>query len=198
MSPPRDRRDGAGSPLDASRADSARTLAAGLFQAAVQGGATCQVAVAVAATLLRTAYEMTDGSNSKVAPDPDEVDELLRFPEELKALVGAATGTPPASGGQAIQAAVHAGIPTQRANEARGLIRSRAARAHPVPKGKCNEILSKIKHGCAPKPRASSSTSNAEETCTHDQAADSGDLMFAAIQKKSAHRRVLNHGRCCG
>ena len=102
-----------------------------------------------------------------MAPDPDEVKELLRFPEELKALVGAATGKPPATGGQAIQAVVHAGLPMQLANEARGLIRSRAARAHPVPKGKCNEILSKIKHGFAPKPGASSSTSNGEETCTH-------------------------------
>ena len=72
MSLPRDVRADVGKHPDASRVDTAQTLAAGLLQAAVRGGATRQVAAAVAATLLRAAYELADGSNSKTATGPAE------------------------------------------------------------------------------------------------------------------------------
>ena len=178
MAPPRDGRV-VGTHLDASRVDMAQTLATGLLQAAVRGGATRQVAAAVAAALLRTAYEVADGPNSKVAPDLGEVDELLRFPEELKALVGAATGKPPATGGRAIHAAVQAGLPTQLANEARSLIRSRAAKAHPLPKGKCKEVLNKLRNGLLVVPIVSQMTS--DETSTTDAFATDYEDIVAPV-----------------
>ena len=97
--------------------------------------------------------------------------------------MGAATGQPPATSGRAIQAAVQAGVPAQLVNEARGLVRSRAARAHPVPKGKCNEVLSKLKHGFSQAPCEQRSTTSGEESSMKDKAADTGDHSLAITEE---------------